>query len=199
MKICRLPVGELSTNCYVVVSRDLRAFLIDPGDEAEKIKGFLSKNKIEAKFIVHTHGHFDHIKADAALGLPVYIHENDADLIRHPEKNPMIELFGPVDAVTPKRLLKEGDKIILDELTFSVIHTPGHTSGGICLFGDGVLFSGDTLFKDGVGRTDFPGASSEELEVSLRKIAQLKGDTKVYPGHGPETTVARELDLSRMF
>lgn len=199
MKIHRLPVGELSTNCYIVVSKELRAFLVDPGDEAEKIKGFLTKNKIEAKFIVHTHGHFDHIKADGVLGLPVYIHENDAELLKHPEKNPMIEFFGPVDAVVPDRLLKEGDTIILDELIFNVLHTPGHTSGGICLLGESILFSGDTLFKDGVGRTDFPGASPGELKISLKKIAQLKGDIKVYPGHGPETTIGREFDSTCMF
>lgn len=193
MKIHKLVVGELSTNCYVVVSEKGHAFIIDPGDDADRIHDFLSQNNIKAKFIVHTHGHFDHIRADAALGLPVYIHEKDASLIQSPQKSPMSEFFGPVEAVIPERLLKDADEIILDELVFKVIDTPGHTPGGICLLGDGILFSGDTLFRDGVGRTDFPGASSRQLQDSLKKLSLLRAETVVYPGHGPETTIQKEL------
>ena len=193
MKIHKLVVGGLSTNCYVVVSEKGNAFIVDPGDDADRIRDFLSQNNIKAQFIVHTHGHFDHIKADAALGLPVYIHEKDASLIQSPHNSPMSELFGPVEAVTPQRLLKDTDEIILDELVFKVIDTPGHTPGGICLLGDGILFSGDTLFRDGVGRTDFPGASSRQLQNSLKKLFNLRAETVVYPGHGPETTIQKEL------
>lgn len=193
MKIHRLVVGELHTNCYIVVSQKGNAFIIDPGDDAGQIQAFCRKEAIDLKFIVNTHGHIDHIKADRDLNLPVYAHEDDARMISSPEKNIMTSFFGTFMPVVPSRLLKDGDSVVLDEMVFRVIHTPGHTSGGICLFSQKVLFSGDTLFRDGVGRTDFPGASSERLSDSLKKLSLLGKDTVVYPGHGGRTTIGREL------
>lgn len=193
MKIHKLVVGELNTNCYIVVSRQDNAFVIDPGDSAGRILDFCRKQHISLKFIINTHGHIDHIKADDELKLPVYAHPNDADMISCPGKNMMISFFGAFTPVVPERLLEDGDTVVLDELTFKVIHTPGHTSGGLCLFAEGVLFSGDTLFRGGVGRTDFPGASPKELAGSLRKLSVLDENTAVYPGHGPQTTIGREL------
>lgn len=189
-----MTVGALATNCYIVVSQKGNGFIIDPGDDAKEIKAFLSKQHIAAKFIVNTHGHIDHIKADADLGLPVYAHEAEREMISEPEKNVMTSFFGSFKPVIPMRLLKDGDTIELDEMVFKVIHTPGHTMGSICLFGDRVLFSGDTLFKDGVGRTDIPGSSYESLQGSLKKLALLPEVVKVYPGHGAQTTVGRELN-----
>jgi hydroxyacylglutathione hydrolase len=159
MKIQRVIVGSLQTNCYIVVSEKNNAFIIDPGDDAPKISSVIKKNGWKPAFIVNTHGHIDHIKADAALRLPVYAHADDKDMVSDPGKNNMSFFFGSFDPVVPSRLLQEGDEILLDELSFRVIHTPGHTAGGICLLGHGVMFSGDTLFRDGIGRTDFPGAS----------------------------------------
>lgn len=193
MRVFPVVVGELGTNCYIVSSIQRRAFIIDPGDDAAMVKRCVEDNGLDIRFIVNTHGHIDHIKADAALGLPVYVHERDRDMVSDPRKNMMATFFGTFEPVTPARLLREGDDVILDELTFKVMHTPGHTPGCLCLFGHGVLFSGDTLFRDGIGRTDFPGASARRMEESLKRLAQLPGDTVVYPGHGPQTTIGREL------
>ena len=193
MKIFKLVVGSLGTNCYIVVSQKNNAFIIDPGDEAAKIKNFLAKRKLTARFVVNTHGHIDHIKADAEIALPVYLHQDDREMIVDPTKNMMTAFFGTFDPVTPERLLKDGDTVALDELEFKVIHTPGHTPGCICLSGKDVLFSGDTLFKDGIGRTDLPGASEKLMQESLKKLSSLAENTVVYPGHGPETTIGNEL------
>lgn len=193
MKIHTLVVGELGTNCYIVVSDEGNGFIIDPGDEAQRIRDFLSKHNIRAKFIVNTHGHIDHFKADADLNLPVYIHVKDAPYIRDPEQNEMTSFFGTFKPVVPQRILKEGDMIELDELRFRVLSTPGHTPGGICLWADGILFSGDTLFKDGMGRTDLPHGSYVLMVASLKKLSSLDKATVVYPGHGPQTTVGDEF------
>jgi glyoxylase-like metal-dependent hydrolase (beta-lactamase superfamily II) len=193
MKVFPIVVGELGTNCYIVSSSQRRAFVIDPGDDADKVRRCLKDNGLEARFIVNTHGHIDHIKADVALGLPVYIHEEDRDMVSDPARNMMTVFFGTFEPVVPERLLRDGDDVTLDELTFSVIHTPGHTRGSVCLLGHGVLFSGDTLFRNGVGRTDYPGASARKIEESLERLAGLAAETIVYPGHGPQTTIGREL------
>lgn len=200
MKIYKIEVGELNTNCYVVASEDNNAFIIDPGDDIDIIEGILDKNKLKPRFIVNTHGHIDHIRANADLNLPVYIHQNDAFMIEDPKKNLMSTFFGTFKGVKPSRLLKDGDVIELDEISFRVIHTPGHTQGCICLMGDsatflgnGVLFSGDTLFKNGIGRTDFPGASFKDMQESLKKLSTLDKALVVYPGHGSQTTIGAEL------
>jgi len=193
MNIHKVIVGELQTNCYIVASDKNNAFVIDPGDDIEDIKSVLKKHGLKASFIVNTHGHIDHIKANAGLKLPLYVHENENDMVTDPKKNPSSIFLGSFTVVKPEKLLKEGDKVVLDELSFEVIHTPGHTMGGMCLLGEGALFSGDTLFYNGVGRTDLPGASHAELLKSLKKLSQLREGTRVYPGHGPDTTIGREI------
>jgi len=198
MRIYKVVVGELQTNCYIVASSKDNAFIIDPGDDAEEIRDVLKEHKLKATFIVNTHGHIDHVKANADLKLPLYIHEKEKDMVADPKKNPMAFFFGTFTAVKPERLLKDGDRVALDELSFEVIYTPGHTNGGICLLGEGVLFSGDTLFYGGVGRTDFPGASHAELLKSLKKLSQLKENIRVYPGHGPDTTIGREAKVGTL-
>ena len=192
MKIHRVAVGSLQTNCYIVASAENNALIVDPGDDAAKITQCLKKYSLTPKCIVNTHGHIDHIRANASLKLPVFAHEADREMISDPKKNNMSFFFGSFDPVEPSRLLKDGEVLELDELRFRVIHTPGHTAGGICLLGHGVLFSGDTLFKDGIGRTDFPGASGAAMQVSLKKLFKLDGATAVYPGHGPQTTIEEE-------
>ncbi|MFH1692639.1 MAG: MBL fold metallo-hydrolase [Candidatus Omnitrophota bacterium] len=193
MIIHKLVVGELRTNCYIVVSENNNAFIIDPGDNAAGIQAFCQQKGVVPQFIVNTHGHIDHIKANDALKLPVYVHEDDVEMVSSPVKNMMTSFFGTFTPVVPERRLKDGDSIELDGMIFHVIHTPGHTRGCICLSADKILFSGDTLFRDGVGRTDFPGASSEDLDVSLKKLSLLDKDTVVYPGHGGQTTIGCEL------
>lgn len=193
MKIYKIVVGFLETNCYIVASGKGRAFVIDPGDDLERIKGVLTTHKLKPEFIVNTHGHIDHIKANADFQLPVFVHEYDRDMIADVGKNASTVILGTFKPVVPGRILKDGDLLTLDELQFKVVHTPGHTRGCICLLGEGVLFSGDTLFRGGIGRTDFPGASDKEMQRSLMKLAQLPADTVVYPGHGEKTTIGREL------
>jgi len=193
MKIHRVVVGSLATNCYIVVSDQKNAFVIDPGDEPVRIEAEIKKRGLSPRFVVNTHGHFDHIRANAAMRLPVYAHQIDADIISDPQENFLSVSFGSFEAVAVARRLKEGDEVTLDELSFRVIHTPGHTPGGLCLYGHGVLFSGDTLFRDGIGRTDFPGASPRAMEDSLKKLGRLDPQTVVYPGHGPQTTIGSEF------
>lgn len=193
MKITTLIVGPIQSNCYIVAGGKGRAFIIDAGDEADLIRKSLKKDDLEAQFIVNTHGHIDHIKADKAMGLPVYIHAEDAEMISDPAKNNSTIILGTFEPVIAERRLRDGDHILLDELDFEVIHTPGHTPGCICLYGHGCLFSGDTLFRSGIGRTDLPGSSGEQMEDSLKRLSGLPPQTVVYSGHGPKTTIGREF------
>jgi len=193
LQVLRFVVGRLATNCYIVVSKEKNAFIIDPGDDAAVIRNAYAARKIHPRFIVNTHGHIDHIKANSALKLPVAVHAADSRMVSDPRKNLMTSFFGTFEGVKPEIDLKGGDRLELDELCFEVWHTPGHSPGGICLVGHGVVFTGDTLFCDGVGRTDFPGASAAKLQESLQRLAGLHDATVVYPGHGPQTTIGREF------
>lgn len=201
----RLVVSPFETNCYIAAcpprslgdesTRD--ALIIDPGDEAHLISDAVYGCDVSVIGIVNTHGHADHIGSNAALkgefGCPIMIHEMDAPLLIDSQANLSASLGLGMVSPPADRLLREGDEIAVGGLILRVIHTPGHTPGGICLFGEGVLFSGDTLFMDGVGRTDLPGGSQEQLMNSIEiKLLVLPEDTVVYPGHGPSTTIGRE-------
>lgn len=196
MILRKLVIGELMTNCYIVGSEDTKeGMVIDPADDAATILKAVKALELKIKYIVLTHGHPDHFAALAELkkatGAEVLVHREDAEILELP---PMV-FFGATFPQPPPadRLLKDGDTITLGELVFKVIHTPGHTPGSICLLTDGVLFSGDTLFNYGIGRYDLPGGSLEKLMDSLhRKVLTLPDGTKVYPGHGPETTIGDE-------
>jgi len=184
MIIKRFTVGWLSTNCYVVGCEETKeAVLIDPGleseREAEEILNFIMQNGFHIKYIINTHGHADHIAGNAimkkATGAPVLIHESDASRVHADRK------------------LRDGDVIHVGTLKLVVLHTPGHTKGGISLLGDKVVFTGDTLFPGAIGRSDFPGGSYEELIRSIRtKLLSLPDSFKVYPGHYPPTTIGKE-------
>jgi hydroxyacylglutathione hydrolase len=184
MIIKRFTVGWLSTNCYVVGCEETKeAVLIDPGveieREAEEILNYIKQNKFHVKYIINTHGHSDHIAGNAimkkATGAPVLIHENDATLVHADRK------------------LRDGDVLHVGCLNLVVLHTPGHTKGGISLKGDNVVFTGDTLFPSSIGRTDFPGGSYEDLIRSIRtKLLLLPDSFKVYPGHESPTTIGNE-------
>lgn len=198
-KVC---VGELGTNCYIVGCENARkAVVIDPGAEPERIIEALREDKLECELIVNTHGHADHIAANgavkAATGAVIAIHALDAEALVDPSVNlsTLAMPGGPrIEGPRAERFLAEGDEVVAGSVRLRVVHTPGHTPGSISLVGEGVVFSGDTLFAGGgVGRTDFPGGSYDSLVTSImEKIFSLPDDTVVYPGHGPSTTVGRE-------
>lgn len=198
MRIDIIPVGEMQVNCYVVSSETTQnAFLIDPGDDYPKIRSFLSREGLIPKFIVHTHGHIDHIQADNEFDLPVYAHRLDAELLTNPVTNLSDFLSFPFRVKGKIHALEDSQVLAVDDVSLEVIHTPGHTPGGICLKSGNVIFTGDTLFAGSVGRTDFPGASARQLIRSIRdRLLNFPDDTILYPGHGPSSTIAREKKIN---
>ena len=194
-----LVTGPFATNCYILGSESSReGMIIDPGDEAREILKSVEDLGLDIKVIVLTHGHLDHIGAlkevAEATGAEVAIHRSDAEPLQgqYHSLGAMFGLAYPVPS-PPERLLEEGDTLDIGELRFSVLYTPGHTPGGICLLGEGVVFTGDTLFNSGIGRTDLPGGSYTELMNSIHdKLLALTDDTVVYPGHGPSSTIGAE-------
>jgi len=194
MILKRFVVGSLETNCYIFGDEESKeVVLIDPGGDPTLIKGFLKKNNLKLKCIINTHGHGDHIGANSSFEADVLIHKLDGDFLQNPDLNLSTAFGANISSPGARRLLNDGDNIKVGKLNLDVIHTPGHTPGGICLKYDNVLFSGDTLFFEGVGRTDIPNASWGALLDSIRnKLMPLPDDCKVYPGHGPETSIGHE-------
>jgi len=202
MKIDYLVLGEFQTNCYVLRENDAAkdCLVIDPGLEADELIEFLDEQKLNPIAVLLTHGHIDHIAGVAALRsrfgeIKVYIHNLDAEMLTEPKIN-LSAMAGAAFVTEPEDVsLKEQDVIDLAGVKLLVLHTPGHTPGGISLYSkeDGVAFVGDTLFADSIGRTDFPGGSMSQLLTSVReKLFTLPEETQVYPGHGPATTIAAE-------
>lgn len=195
-----IPVGPLQVNCYLLAAdENSSAIIIDPGGEERKIRRQLERHRLTAGMIVNTHGHYDHIGADDKFGLPVYIHKDDLGLLKDPKLNLSGTFFMPhrVDAET--KALEDGSVIGLGGIELKVIHIPGHTPGGIALLMQkpqgNILFSGDALFLHGIGRSDFEYGSEEKLlDAIKKKILTLPGETIVYPGHGPSTTIKEEKE-----
>lgn len=194
--IKKLVVGPFASNCYIVGSESTKeGLIVDPGAEADKILKSVKELGLKIKSLVLTHGHIDHIeglgKVKEATGAEVAIHADDAEFLRQPSG--FIFGFSYQAPPSPDRLLKGGDSIDIGDLHFSVLHTPGHSPGSICLLGHGAVFSGDTLFNYGIGRHDLPGGSYNQLMNSLHtKLMVLPDDTVVYSGHGTETTIGTE-------
>ncbi len=192
----RFVVGPIETNCYVVWDTSTNdACLIDPGGAAEEIKDFLEDKGLRLGFIINTHGHGDHIAANSDFQAPIYIHELDKDFLVDPGKNLSGAFLFPFVSPAASRILKDGDTVKLGTLTMEILHTPGHTPGSISIALEDAVFTGDTLFAGGVGRTDFAYGSEDDLLKSiLKKLMPLSNDVIVYPGHGPESTIGDERD-----
>jgi glyoxylase-like metal-dependent hydrolase (beta-lactamase superfamily II) len=209
MRVRRIGLGPLETNCWIVTeSEGTPAVVIDPGGDVQALLHELAGGAVDA--IVLTHGHFDHLGAVTELieatGAPLLVHEEDADRLTHDgAEGTGGAPFGFAGVVAPAadRTLAHADVIEAGGLCFKVLHTPGHTPGGICLLvsdpSTGVphLFSGDTLFAGSVGRTDFPGGDGRALSNSIAtELASLPPETLVHPGHGPDTTIQRESRIN---
>lgn len=190
MIIKGMALGNIQANCYIVGDENTReCFVIDPGDESNVIMKYLEDNKLSCKYILLTHGHFDHTGAVNAIheetGAPVCMH-------KHEVRENMLQMglrFAP-----PKnsKFIREGDELHINDLTMKVIETPGHSPGGLCFICENSIFTGDTLFKDSCGRTDFPGCDGSAMMRSLKRLSQLPGDFDIYPGHMEPTTLERE-------
>ena len=198
LKVKTIVVGLLGTNCYLAIDPETnQGIIIDPGADKEKILRAVSRSGAIFTAIVNTHGHFDHIVADTIkteLGIPLLIHKLEMPRFSNGLADQMMLLgFGPAEEIPePNKFLKEDDEIKVGNEKLIVWHTPGHTPGGISLLGKGLVFTGDTLFCDGVGRTDLEGGSDEELNKSLERLLRLSGEMIVYPGHGPSSTIENE-------
>ena len=191
MQIQTFNVGMLSTNCYVVSCPETReAIIIDPGFEApyeaEQVIRYVDENALKVKFIINTHGHADHISGDVVLkrkyGVPICIHKYDAPCL-----NGLGEKISPDNV-----LLEDGGLLKFGQVMLRVMHTPGHTPGGISLVGEKLVFTGDTLFAGGIGRTDFAGGSDRDMRCSLDKLSCLPDNYVVYPGHGAVSMIGEE-------
>ena len=196
MKIIVMQVGMLSVNCYIVVSDSQNAAVIDPGGEAERILDYLQTNKLTLKRILLTHGHIDHIGAVKVLkdrtGAEIYIHDLDAEMLNDSVKNLASPFRMAYQPVSPDHTFSDASRISLDEITFTVMHTPGHTKGSSVFLTGTTMFSGDTLFQGSIGRTDFYGGDYEVMQRSLKKLSELETDYTVLSGHGEKTTLGEE-------
>ena len=209
MKIKALVVGPIMENCYILYDEQtLEGIIVDPGDEATSILNVVDNLKLHiknlvVKYIMLTHGHADHIGANKELGLALKaklaIHADDACMLTDPHLNLSENGYmgRPIISQPADIILHEGDIISFGNCNLKVIHTPGHTPGGICLVGEGVVMSGDSLFAGSIGRTDFPTGSMTDLISNLKaKILTLDENLTVFPGHGGATTIAYEKQIN---
>lgn len=198
MIIKELVVGPLMANCFICgCSKTKEAVVIDPGGDADTILLSLADSKLKVKYIINTHGHFDHVSANGkmkdATGADILIHPLDAPMLEKLSSN--AAFFGVSVENSPPcdQTLEEGDTVSFGDITLKIIHTPGHTPGGISLYTNGIVFVGDTLFAGSIGRTDFPGGDFNTLISSIKtKLFNMEDDIRVFSGHGPETSIGVE-------
>ena len=202
MIIKKLEVGPIMANCFILGCESTKeAVVIDPGDDADRILMELAKSELKVKYLINTHGHFDHVSANKrmkeATGAQIAIHPEDEPMLHELSQSAL--MFGLSSENSPPAdiLLKDGDEITFGEITLQVIHTPGHSKGGISLYTKGHLFAGDTLFAGSIGRTDLAGGDYDTLISSIqKKLLIFDEDTIVYTGHGPETTIGNEKRMN---
>lgn len=198
MEMICLPVGLIQANCYILWDDEGRGVVLDPGGDSEKILKVIRENRIEVEHILLTHAHIDHMtgvpEVQTATGADLMIHRADAPALWDPKLSLYTEFGVPFHPMKADRLLEDKDLVTAGKLNLQVIHTPGHTPGGACFLCEDALFTGDTLFRDGFGRTDWYGGSVDAMLRSLHKLARLPEDYKVFPGHGPDTTLFTERE-----
>ena len=197
MILKRIIVGPLESNCYIIADeRTKETLLVDPGDEPDRIIDVINKNNFKIKYIILTHAHFDHVGALSDIkqetGAPIIIHHDERETYRGTREHAAFLGFEIDEIPEPDVLVSEGDILEIGDLKFEIIHTPGHSPGGICLLGKDILITGDTIFAGSVGRTDLHGGDILQLKNSFKRIMSLSEEIKILPGHGPETTVGRE-------
>lgn len=198
MKVNVFEVGVLSVNCYVISCEETKkACIVDPGGYSCVLSEYINKNQLDVEFILLTHGHGDHFgglhKFAKEFNAPIYAHEDEKGILNNASLNFSTYVLGTEIAFDADRYLKDNEEIKLGNLILKVIHTPGHSPGGICILVNDCLISGDTLFNNSVGRTDFPYSSTSQLVNAVKnKLFVLDDDIRVFPGHGPETSIGYE-------
>lgn len=204
MLIESIVVGPLGVNCFILGDRQSNeGMIVDPGADCDKILAAVSRFGLTVKYIVNTHGHFDHVGCNRPVqektGAELLIHEKDVPLLSQASRSAQMYGLSVEDSPAPSRFLTDGMRLELGKRSIEILHTPGHTQGGCCLLlaGQGVVITGDTLFADSVGRTDLPGGSHEQLIASIKaKLMPLPDETVVWPGHGPSSTIGRERRMN---
>ena len=197
MKILTIPVGQLMTNCYLVCDEQAKVCaVVDPGDEAGRIIAAVEQSGCEVRYVLLTHGHYDHFTGLSGLlekyDVPVYIHPADAEVST---SSPWSLKFPRLDDAH-QRWYGEGDTLTLGSLIIHVLSTPGHSRGSVCLVVENAILAGDTLFYGSCGRTDFPGGDYKEMLLSLARLARLEGNYTVYPGHDRSTDLDHERRMN---
>lgn len=197
MLIKGIAVGPLQANCFIIADENTKkAVVIDPGDEPDIILNFIKENGLSIEYIVCTHGHFDHVGAVGDIkketGGRVVLHKDEIDIYK--AALDMAAFWGyEIDPLPEPDIMVKGEEDLkIGNLSLKIIHTPGHSPGGICIYGEGIIVTGDTLFAGSVGRTDFYGGDINKLKSSFKRIMDLPEDTRVLPGHGNNSTVGYE-------
>ena len=200
MIIKNIVVGPLEVNCYILGCEDTKeAAIIDPGDNADEIISNIEKEGLNPKFIINTHAHFDHIGGVKVIQdhfkIDFILHEGDLFLVENASEQATAFGLKPISKPVVNKNATNGEKVNLGNKSITVIHTPGHSPGGVCYYSDNNVFVGDTLFAGSIGRTDLPGGSYDTLINSIKENLFPLGDsTIVYPGHGPSTTIGNEKE-----